>query len=81
MKPISWSKRRIRLECQHCHGRMKVEWLVYLAALESGVALRCVRCGAHERVKDRRELDAPVPVDRRRRRGQPPAPERAPRAA
>jgi hypothetical protein len=80
MKPISWSKRRIRLECQHCAGRMKVEWLMYLSALESGVALECVKCGAHERVKDRRQASLPVPAERRTARRSPaaPPPERSP---
>jgi hypothetical protein len=74
MKPISWSKRRVRLECQHCGGRTKVDWLVYLSALESRVPLPCPSCNAGEQVADRRQLDRPVPVERRAsRRAQAPA--------
>jgi len=65
MRPTGWTKRRVQLECQHCNARTKVEWLPYISALESDVALPCPECGTEEYVEDRRQIEASVPVERR----------------
>ncbi len=65
MKPVSWTKKRVRLECQECGARKKLEWLSYLLALESGATVECARCGAHQPVGDRRAVQAPVELERR----------------
>ena len=65
MKPVRWTKKRVRLECQECGARKKLEWLSYLLALESGAAVQCARCGTHQTVGDRRLAEAPVEVERR----------------
>jgi hypothetical protein len=65
MKPIGWTKRRVQLECAHCHARLKVEWLPYISALESEIALPCPECGTEEFVQDRRQRESLVPVERR----------------
>ena len=42
-----------------------MEWLPYISALESDVALPCPECGTEEYVEDRRQIEASVPVERR----------------
>jgi hypothetical protein len=65
MKPIGWTKRRVQLECAGCGARQKVEWLPYISALESDIALPCPECGTEEHVEDRRRHDSTVSVERR----------------
>jgi hypothetical protein len=65
MKPIGWTRMRVQLECRHCHTRTKMEWLPYISALESEIAMPCPGCGAVECVEDRRQHQAEVPLDRR----------------
>jgi hypothetical protein len=65
MKPVSWTKKRVRLECQECGAKKKLEWLSYLLALDSGAMVECARCGAHQTVGDRRMVQAPVDDERR----------------
>jgi DNA-directed RNA polymerase subunit RPC12/RpoP len=66
MKPIGWTAESMRARCEQCGQEVELEWGTYFDALEQERPVTCDACGTEQPMRDRRQRDESVPVDRRR---------------
>jgi hypothetical protein len=65
MRPIGWTAETMRARCELCEEEVGIAWATYFDALEYGREVSCPSCGAEQAMRDRRQRDEPVAVDRR----------------
>jgi hypothetical protein len=66
MRPIGWTAQHMRGRCEVCDEEVALPWETYFDAVEYARPVTCASCGAEQPMRDRRQRDEPVRVDRRR---------------
>jgi hypothetical protein len=65
MEPIGWTADKLRGRCETCGSDVAISWQAYFAGIERGWPVVCPACEAEQPMRDRRQEQVPVAVDRR----------------